>query len=158
LGDALGGGREEVPVRPVVTVPEGEDRLDALVAAVAARVSEGHRHVAVKVGRKWLREPLVALRSTWPDLGIAVDANGTLGSLPDDRWMALGELGLDGVEQPCPPGDWLGSARVAGCLPCPVILDEAIGGPDDVRTAVVLGAGRVVNLKPSRVGGVARAV
>jgi O-succinylbenzoate synthase len=157
LGEALGVERTEVVARAVVGTAAAAG-LDVLLAAVAERVAEGYEHVGIKVGPAWLEEPIAAVRSSWPDLGLSIDANGSLGALDDGRWRALDAFGLDEVEQPCRAGDWVGSARVAGCVPCPVGLDEGIESWHDVRTAAVLGAGRVVNVKPARCGGVVRAL
>jgi O-succinylbenzoate synthase len=158
LVEALGVTRPAVVGRAIVTRPDDDAGAEALVEAVGRRVDEGYRHVGIKVHPRWLEEPLTALRATFPDLGISIDANGSLARLDDHRWRDLDRFHLDEVEQPCRAGDWMGSARVAGCVGAPVSLDEGITSWHDVRTAVVLGAGRVVNVKPARCGGVAQAL
>lgn len=157
LAGALGASRATVEGRAIVSVPAGAGP-EPLVAAVASRVDEGYRRVGIKVHPRWLEEPIGALRTTFPALGISVDANGSLARLEDDRWRSLDRFDLDEVEQPCRAGDWLGSVRVAGCVGAPVSLDESVTSWHDVRTAVVLGAARVINVKPARCGGVARAL
>jgi O-succinylbenzoate synthase len=150
LATALGATRSVVPRRTVVS----GDGIDDLLGAIEAAVAGGATRLGLKVGPDRLEDPVDAVRATWPALGLAIDGNGSLGGVDDARWRRIDRAGLDEVEQPCRPGDWLGSARVAGCLGCPVVLDESISGADDLRTAVVLGAARAVNLKPARVGGV----
>jgi O-succinylbenzoate synthase len=154
LVDVLGGVRRRVDGRTIVS---GDD-LDQLLGVIGGVVDRGGRAIGLKVRPGWLEEPVAAVRAAWPALGISVDANGSLGAVDDATWQRLGRHRLDEVEQPCAPGDWLGSARVAGCLDCPVVLDEGITTAHDLRTATVLGAATVVNVKPARVGGIARAV
>jgi O-succinylbenzoate synthase len=154
LTDALGSSRSVLPTRVVVTAPD----LESLVARVGEEVERGVRFVGLKASRSDLYDRVHAVRSAFPELRLTVDGNGGLGGVDDGAWARLDKLGLDEVEQPCPPGDWLGSARVAGCLSCAVALDESIASVADVHTAAVLGAGRVVNLKPARVGGIRAAL
>jgi O-succinylbenzoate synthase len=71
---------------------------------------------------------------------------------------ALDDLGLTMVEQPYPADDLVGSARLQARLRTPVCLDESVTSLGALQSAVALGAGRVVNLKPGRLGGVLETV
>lgn len=153
LASALGVTASEVDVRAVVS----GSTVDELVARVGERVDEGYQHIGVKVGPGWLDEPLQALRTTWPNLGIAVDCNGSFEAGDPGAIAVLDDYEVEEVEQPCAADDWTGLAAVAARLEADVVLDESVEGPDDLRTAVRLGAARVVNVKPARVGGVRRA-
>lgn len=95
-------------------------------------------------------EAVAAVRATWPDLAVAVDANGSL-----DRRSAsiLDALDLAYIEQPRPGRDLLGSAELADRLETPVALDESITGVEDLALALTVGAGSIVNVKPARLGG-----
>jgi o-succinylbenzoate synthase len=154
LASALGVVGASVPSRAIVSAAD----LDDLGRVVEDHLAAGRRHIGCKVSPAWLLEPLRALRATWPELSLSADGNGQLGDLEPDTWAALDTLGLDEVEQPCPPGDWLGSARVAARLDCPVALDESISSVHDVVTMAHLDAGSVVNVKPARLGGLIRAL
>jgi O-succinylbenzoate synthase len=153
LAEALGATRSQLSTRPVVTAAD----VDELVGRVGALVDAGARAVGLKASPSDPAAGVREVRAAFPDLGLALDGNGRLAQVGDDQWRRLDRLALDEIEQPCAPGDWMGSARVAGCVGCPIVLDESIETEADVRTAAVLGAGRVVNLKPARVGGVVRA-
>ncbi len=144
---ATGGSR---PWRAVVATAS----TDEAVAAVDTAVAQGVGSVSLKVDARSALERVDAVRRSFPALGIAVDANGTLDVLDTDDWALLDRAGLDLVEQPCPAGDWVGSARVAALLGCPVLLDESITSRHDLDTVVALDAARAVSIKPARLGGV----
>lgn len=146
-----GAVRDRVPCGAVVGQVEGA--LDAVAEAVAA----GYRRVKLKAGAGIGLDHVAAVRSTWPDLALSVDANGSW-SLDDVPVDALDRLGLVEVEQPLPAGDLAGLAEVARRLDAPVCLDESIGSADDLRAALAAGAAEHVCLKPGRVGGVAESL
>lgn len=124
---------------------------DRLLEVVAERVAEGAALVKLKITpHPGDMANLGAVRATWPDLPLAVDANGTL----DHRSLSfLDGLRLAYVEQPAPADDLLGSAAMAERLGCPVALDESATSMAALEVALTVGAGSVVNIKPARLGG-----
>ncbi|HEX2576106.1 MAG TPA: enolase C-terminal domain-like protein, partial [Aquihabitans sp.] len=149
LGARHGRPREAVPATAVVG---RADTVDDVLAAVAARVGEGAALVKLKVTPRPADLDAVAqVRAAWPDLALAVDGNGSL----DQRSLSvLDGLDLAYVEQPAPADDLLASVSMAGRLGAPIALDESVTSLASLRTAMALGAGRLVNVKPARVGGV----
>lgn len=151
LVQALGATPRSVPSTAVVGVAAS---LDALVAAVATRVERGHPMVKLKVGPGWAVDPVTALRSTWPDLALAVDANGSF--VPgehDPVIQRLDRCGLVYVEQPYAPGDLVDHVDLAARSSTLVALDESAASVDHLRAAVRLGFRGAINLKPARLGG-----
>src|SRR5439155_24506612 len=67
---------------------------------------------------------------------------------------ALDELGLVMIEQPLHEEDLLEHAHLQSRLGTPICLDESIRSARDAAAAIELGACRVINIKPGRVGGV----
>src|SRR5581483_11513943 len=57
------------------------------------------------------------------------------------------------IEQPLAEDDLLGHAQLAEVLDTPVCLDESIVSARAAADAIALGACRIVNIKPGRVGG-----
>lgn len=156
LAGWLGAERRRVPCGVAV----GRARsVDELVAEVADHLASGYRRVKLKVAPGWDVEPVRAVRATWPDLPLGVDANGSyrVGDL-DGPLATLDRLGLLEIEQPLPPGDLLGTAQVCAALDTPVCLDESIRSAHDLAVALALRACDHVNLKPARVGGVEAAL
>ncbi|MGH9183075.1 MAG: o-succinylbenzoate synthase [Acidimicrobiales bacterium] len=156
LSDWIGAVRDRVPCGVAVGIAGSVDLLLEEVAAVAA---DGYRRVKLKVRPGWDVEPVVAVRSAWPDLPLSVDANGSY--TVDDLGGALATLdglGLVEIEQPLPARDLLGLAEAAARLDTPVCLDESVGSVEDLEVALALGALDHLNLKPGRVGGVVEAL
>lgn len=153
LSDALGSHRVAVPFTAVLGRP---DRLGDLLEAVGEAVEDGAAMVKLKVEPGWDSTPVSAVRQALPDLPLAVDANGAYGDDPD-RLRLLDDLGLVYLEQPLPADELRASARAAEHLATAVALDESITSPGLCDAALALRAGSVVNVKPARVGGLARA-
>ncbi|CAN5797138.1 o-succinylbenzoate synthase [soil metagenome] len=156
LATWVGAVRDRVACGVAVGVASS---VDVLVAEVAAFVDDGYQRVKLKVRPGWDVEPVRAVRSTWPELPLGVDANGSYRRSDLDRALAeLDGLGLVELEQPLAADDLVGLADAARRLATPVCLDESIASAADLETALALGAGDHVNLKPGRVGGVAEAL
>ena len=152
----VGAVRDRVPCGAVVGRQKGQGYvLDEVNAVVQA----GYRRVKLKVVPGWDVPFVRAVQSTWPDLDVSVDANGSyrLEHL-DGPLGELDGLGLTEIEQPLPAGDLAGLAEVARRLDTPVCLDESIASAEDVRAALAVGAVDHVCLKPGRVGGVTEAL
>lgn len=157
LATALGGVRATV----VAGVSLGiEPTIDALVAEVAKHVEAGYPRVKLKIAPGWDVEPVRAVRSSFPELMLHVDANGAYGESSDElgALRALDGLGLTMIEQPFGPRNLLAHAALQRDIATPICLDESIDTLDDLRTAVVLGALKVLNIKVSRLGGLGPAV
>lgn len=154
LAQCIGVDRDRVPVCAVVAVGGGSDQV---VEAVAARVESGHRAVKVKVRPGEAIEVVGALRSCWPELDLAVDANASYsdaGRPGLDELVRLDRYGLSYIEQPLAPDDLVGAAALAARLTTPLALDESLIGLGTAEAALALGAVGAANLKPARLGGI----
>jgi O-succinylbenzoate synthase len=61
------------------------------------------------------------------------------------------------LEQPLDYDDLIDHAALQRELKTPICLDESIKTPDDARKALDIGACRIINIKPGRVGGLLNA-
>lgn len=155
LAAALGGTRTEV----VAGVSLGiEPSIGALLEQVALHVGAGYPRVKLKIAPGWDVEPVRAVRSAYPDLDLHVDANGVYPSQERAVFDALDDYGLTMIEQPFAPRDLLAHADLQRRLATPVCLDESVETLADLRLALHLRAGRVLNIKVSRMGGLTAAV
>jgi O-succinylbenzoate synthase len=157
LAKALGGTRTEV----VAGVSLGiEPTYDALLAQVQRQVDAGYPRVKLKIAPGWDTEPVRLVREAFPDLAVHVDANGAYGETPEELAVLRGldDFGLLMIEQPFAPRDLLAHAALQRSVRTPVCLDESVDTVDDLRTALALDAGRVLNIKVSRMGGLTAAV
>ena len=151
LAAHLGATAAEVDVGVVVDL---HGTAAETIAVAERRAAEGYRRVKLKIepGRdRQVIAPVVA--AIGAAAAIWVDANGSY-TLDDALWRDADGLGLALIEQPLAPRDLAGHAALAARLSTPICLDESIVEVADVALAAQLGAARVVNLKPSRVGGI----
>jgi O-succinylbenzoate synthase len=128
--------------------------VDDLLACVATDLATGHRSVKCKIRPGWDVEPLAAVRSTWPDLGLAADANGAYDRSDLDHLASLDRLGLLYLEQPFAADELLPSAELVRMVATPIALDESVTSVATVDVIVALGAAGVLSIKPARLGGI----
>ena len=150
----LGGTAERVPVGVSIGIQPTDQ---ALHAKVAAHVAEGYRKIKIKIKPGRDVEMLESLRSAFSDTPIMADANSAYTLDDADHLARLDALDLMMVEQPLGYDDLLDHARLQEHMATPICLDESIRSADDTRLALELGSGRIVNIKPGRVGGLASA-
>ena len=155
LAEAIGGS-----VRPVeVGVSIGlQPDVDTLLDKVAGYVDAGYRRIKMKIKPGRDLEPLRAVRTAHPELPILADANSAYTLKDLELFREMDELNLMMIEQPLGWADLRDHARLQREIRTPVCLDESIRNPGDARLALELDAGRVVNIKPGRVGGFGNAV
>ncbi len=156
LAQALGGTRATV----VAGVSLGiEPSIEDLLAQVEAQVEAGYPRVKLKIAPGWDVDPVAAVRAAHPDLDLHVDANGAYSGDASsmERLARLDDFGLTMIEQPFAPRDFVSHARFQQMVSTPVCLDESVVDVHDLATMLEMGAGRVLNIKVSRVGGLTAA-
>ena len=153
LTGILGGTRTAVPAGIAVGVAGSPDET-AAVAADAVR--RGYQRVKLKIQPGADLDVVRAVRDKVGDgVALTVDANGAYTRDDFDHLAGLDEFGLQMIEQPLPSDDFEGHAGLQRRLATPVCLDESIITIADLERMIALDAGRVLNLKPGRVGGFA---
>jgi o-succinylbenzoate synthase len=129
------------------------ESIPQLVDAVAGYLDEGYRRIKLKIEQGWDVEPVRAVRERFGDILLQVDANAAY-TLGEARQLAkLDPFDLLLIEQPLPEDDVRGHAELARMLRTPICLDESITSARAAADAIALGACRIVNIKPGRVGG-----
>jgi O-succinylbenzoate synthase len=155
LWELLGGSGEPVPAGVVVgLLPD----IQAVLRTVERYVASGYARVKLKVDRASdAVERVRAVRERFPELPLMVDAGAsyTLNDLP--RLRELDALGLTMIEQPLGHEDLIDHATLQEQLDTAICLDESIRSEGDARLALEIGACRVINVKPGRVGGLGAA-
>lgn len=155
LWSLIGGAGPTVPVGADIAVM---DDLDALVAAVGHAQEAGFERTKLKFRRGVGVEMVARVRETFPDAVLHIDCNSgfSLDDLP--MFRELDHYGLAMIEQPLGYDDLLDHARLQRELATPICLDESIVSVDRARKAIDIDAGRWINIKPGRVGGLTNAV
>jgi len=150
LADWLGA--TETSVRPGAAIGL-HDELDSLLAEADLALQAGAARLRLKIAPGNAVKPLAALREhVGHDVVLQADANGSFRE-GDGELAALDEFDLACLEQPLPPEDLLGHARLAARLDTPICLDEPLTSLAAIEAVIELGACEVVCLKPARVGG-----
>lgn len=150
LARALGGTRPCVEVGVSLGI---ERDLSRLLRMVDEKLAEGYRRVKVKIEPGWDHVPLQAVRRAFPELPLQADANGSYRPDHAEELRKLDDLELVMIEQPFAADDLIEHARLQERMRTPICLDESIESFHDAYQALELGSCRIVNLKPSRVGG-----
>lgn len=154
LHQLLGGSRAEILSGVSLGI---EDRIENLLGLIEKYVGEGYRRIKLKIGPGKDVDVIREVRTHFPDTPLMADANSayTLADIP--MLKALDEFGLTMIEQPLSHDDIIDHAQLQRAIQTPVCLDESIHSADDARKAIDLGSCRVINIKVSRVGGLAEA-
>jgi len=153
LGDLLSDGaprKERVSVGVSIGI---QSSIDATLAVIEKRLREGYRRIKLKIKPGWDVEMLRAVRSAYPDILLMADANSAYTLEDAPRLKQLDDLNLLMIEQPLGHLDIYQHSKLQAQLHTPICLDESIHNVDDVRMMLLVGAGKIVNLKPGRVGG-----
>ncbi|MBI3912735.1 MAG: o-succinylbenzoate synthase [Chloroflexi bacterium] len=150
LAQMLGGMREKV----AVGVSVGLQATPAdLVKRVAGYLSEGYSRIKIKIEPGRDVELAAAVRKEFPHILLQVDANSAF-SLDDIATMRqLDQYNLLLIEQPLACDDIFDHSKLQRELKTPICLDESIHTLSDANVALELGACRIINIKPGRVGG-----
>ncbi len=150
FGHFFGAVRPEVDCGVSVGI---HPSIAELLHTVGGYLDQGYRRIKLKIKPGWDVEPVRAVREKFGDVPLQVDAN-TAYSLSDAAQLAkLDRFGLLLIEQPMPEEQVLAHAELARRVKTPICLDESIESLQNAADAIELGACRVINVKPGRVGG-----
>ena len=127
--------------------------IPELLETVGDYIEQGYRRIKLKIKPGWDVEPVRAVRERFGKVPLQVDAN-TAYSLSDAAHLALLDpFDLLLIEQPLPEQQVLAHAALAKVVRTPICLDESITSAQAAADAIELGAFRIINIKPGRVGG-----
>ena len=156
LRDALGGSRSSITPGVVVGIA---DSVDETVGEVQRRLVQGYRRVKVKIAPGRDSNVLRAIREACgDDVLLQADANAAYNHDDLEHLCSLDEFQLQFIEQPFAATNVNDHAELARRSSTPVCLDESICSIDELMHAIESKACSVVNIKPSRVGGIGAAV
>lgn len=151
LALALDGSLDRVPSRAVL------GRSDHLLGQAEQAIGQGYRSLKIKLTPSDDLAHLRAVRSAYPEVGIAVDFNGSgsHGHQTTEYWDQLDDLDLDFIEQPYEPSDNHLSEQLVERSRTPICLDESVRDHHEATWAS--NQGFVLNLKAAKFGGAAEA-
>lgn len=150
-----GAPPERIPVGVSVGL---QSSPSALVERVRGYLQEGYTRIKIKIKPGQDITLVRAVRAEFPEVRLQVDANSayTLDALP--LFKAMDDYNLLLIEQPLANDDIYQHSKLQRALETPLCLDESIHSADDAEAALELGACRIINIKPGRVGGYTEAI
>jgi O-succinylbenzoate synthase len=151
LSRLLGGTRDRVPTGISIGIQENPD---ALVARAKRAVADGYGKVKVKIRPGADVEYVSAVRDALGStVSLMADANSAYTLADADHLARLDAFNLIMIEQPLGRDDLVRHAQLQRRLRTPICLDESITDVDRCEDMIALGSGKIVNIKPGRVGG-----
>jgi O-succinylbenzoate synthase len=151
LAALIGGTRERVATGISIGIQESPE---ALAAKAVQSIEQGYRKIKLKITPGADLEYVEAVREAiGPDRALAVDANAAYTLADTERLAGLDQFDMIMVEQPLAAGDIVRHAELQKSLKTPICLDESIVDAASTEDMLTVDAGRIVNIKPGRVGG-----
>jgi o-succinylbenzoate synthase len=155
LARLIGGTRTTIPVGISLGIQASPTHL---VEKVRGALAEGYRKIKLKIMPGRYVQYVRAVREAFPDAPLMADANNAYSVDDADALVAMDDLNLMMFEQPLHWEDIVRHATLQKMLKTPICLDESITSLARAQDMVTLGAGRLINIKPGRVGGFAESL
>lgn len=151
LSSVLGGTRTRVPTGISLGIqPSPELLVERALAAVAA----GYRKIKLKIQPGQDVTYVCSVRAALgPDVEIMADANAAYSIEDAGHLAALDQFEMLMLEQPLGADALLQLAELQRRMQTPLCLDESIVDVSRARDMIALQCGRIINIKPGRVGG-----
>jgi len=151
LGATLGGEAKD-------TIPAGvsiglQGSVEALLERVRVEVAAGYQRIKIKIKPGKDVDLVRAIRKEFPKIRLMVDANSAYTLEHADTLRAFDDFDLMMIEQPLAWNDIIEHSRLQPTLKTPICLDESITSDAAARSAISIGACRIINIKAGRVGG-----
>jgi O-succinylbenzoate synthase len=156
LARFIGGTRDRIATGISLGIQRD---VHALIAKAQESLAAGYQKVKIKIAPGRDVDWVGAVRTAvGPDAHLMADANNAYTLADADRLAALDDLSLMMIEQPLAHDDLVRHAELQRRLRTPLCLDESITSLDRAQDMVTLAAGRIINIKPGRVGGFSPAI
>ncbi len=155
LSRLLGGTRTEITSGVSIGI---QDSLDQLAGKIRTELDAGYRRIKIKIKPGWDLAAVEMVRARFGGIPLMVDANAayTLDDAP--RLASLDAFDLMMIEQPLDYDDLRDHATLQRQIRTAICLDESIHSARAAQDAIAIGACRIVNIKPGRLGGHAESI
>jgi len=146
LGGSHRGIESGAAIGLMATLPE-------LLGRVERFLREGYRRIKIKIEPSRDVELVRGIRQRFGGIPLMVDANASYRLEHFPILEELDKLGLMMIEQPLERKALAGHAELQRRLQTPICLDESADSLEAIRNIIRLGAGRILNIKVQRMGG-----
>ncbi len=136
-----------------VGVSIGMEKPEKMVEIIESALERGYKRIKVKIERGKELPILTAIRDSYPDIPLSVDANTDYTLKDLETLKKLDKFNLLYIEQPLDHDDLVDHATLRKNISTPICLDESITSSDRARKAFEIGAGEIINIKPGRASG-----
>ncbi len=150
LKEILGGEKERIPSGVSIGI---QPSLDATLSAIERYLAQGYQRIKLKCKPGYDIQLAAAVRQRFPDTPVMLDANSAYSLDDAPRLRELDQFHLMMIEQPLGHDDLIDHAALQEQIETPICLDESVESLADLRAALRLGSGRILNIKLGRVGG-----
>ena len=155
LAKLIGGTQQRIPVGISLGIQASPD---ALVERASRAFDDGYHKIKLKIMPGADVEYVAAVRSALPTAHLMADANNAYTLDDADHLAKLDAFDLMMIEQPLEREDLVRHAELQKRLRTPICLDESITSLARAEDMIALRSGRIINIKPGRVGGFASAI
>jgi O-succinylbenzoate synthase len=150
LSAALGGTRTEIASGVSIGI---QDSVEQLLDKIATELAAGYQRIKIKVKPGWDVDVVERVRVRFGAIPLMVDANAAYSRADAAHLARLDAFDLMMIEQPLDYDDIRDHAVLQRALSTAICLDESIHSVRTAEEALALGACRIINVKPGRVGG-----
>lgn len=156
LSKLLGGTRDRVATGISIGIQSSPEEL---VKRAKAAQAQGYNKIKIKIAPGSDLPFVRAVREALgPEAHIMADANSAY-TLDDTALLKrIDEFNLVMIEQPLGPEDLVRHAKLQAQIRTPLCLDESITSVERAEDMIALGSGRIINIKPGRVGGFTQSI
>ena len=156
LSRLLGGTRDCVATGISIGIQKSPEEL---VSRALAAQEQGYSKIKIKIAPGSDLPFVRAVREALgPEAHIMADANSAY-TLDDTPLLKqIDDFGLIMIEQPLAPDDLVRHAKLQAQMRTPLCLDESVTSVDRAEDMIALASGRIINIKPGRVGGFTQSI
>ncbi len=129
-----------------------------MVKTVEGYLKDGYGRIKMKIKPGRDVQEARAVRKAIGNTMLMVDANSAYGIDEIDVIKRMDDLDLIMIEQPFAYDDIFQHSKLQKQLKTPICLDESIHSVRDAQAMIELDAGRIINIKQGRLGGLTAAI
>lgn len=155
IASLIGGNQKRIPVGESIGI---KPSIKEVLEEIEVRLREGYQRTKIKIKPNWDIKVVQAVRKEFGNIDLMVDANSSYTLKDISVFKELDQYGLVMLEQPLGDDDIIDHSILQRQINTPICLDESIISVEDARKAIKIDACRIINIKPSRVGGITSSI
>lgn len=155
LTNLFGGNRTKIAVGESMGIKK---TIEDTLTEIQIRLNEGYRRIKIKIKPGLDINLLSVIRKKFDNIPLMVDGNSAYTLNDIQIFKKLDKYNLLMIEQPLGETDIVDHACLQKEIVTSICLDESILSVEDARKAIRIGACKIINIKPGRVGGILESI